>query len=79
MLKKQHKVMIDSFTLQECKRNKEVLELKIKSLEFAIAQSEAMINESKLSIDALTFLRRQKSESQQDLEVLYLIKNSKSL
>ena len=71
--------MIDSFTLQECKRNKEVLELKIKSLEFAIAQSEAMINESKLSIDALTFLRRQKSESQQDLEVLYLIKNSKSL
>ena len=72
-------MMIDSFTLQECKRNKEVLELKIKSLEFAIAQSEAMINESKLSIDALTFLRRQKSESQQDLEVLYLIKNSKSL
>tara|TARA_Y100001968_G_scaffold311091_1_gene332763 strand:+ start:339 stop:557 length:219 start_codon:yes stop_codon:yes gene_type:complete len=72
-------MMIDSFTLQECKRNKEVLELKIKSLEFAIEQSEAMINESQLNSDALTFLRRQKSESQQDLEILYLIKTGKSI
>ena len=75
----QLKAMIDQFTLRECKNNKDVLELKIKSLEFAIEQSEGMINESQMNSDSLKFLRRKKAQSQQDLELLYLIKNGKSI
>ena len=68
--------MIDSFTLAECKRNKEVLELKIKNLEFAIKKSEDIIRESKMEREALIFLKRKISDSIQDLEILYLIKNN---
>ena len=66
--------MIDPFTLEECKRNKEVLELKIRNLTFAIEKSEELINESDLNSNELTFLRRKKAQSEQDLEVLYLIR-----
>ena len=67
--------MIDSFTLEQCRKDNHVLELKIQNLEFAIHQSEQMIAESVMDSDSLTFLRRRIAESQQDLEVLYLIKH----
>ncbi|KZR65314.1 MULTISPECIES: hypothetical protein [Prochlorococcus] len=67
--------MIDAYTLDQCSKNEEVLQLKIKNLEHAIQQSEAMIAESSMDGDALTFLRRKVAESMQDLEVLYLLKS----
>tara|TARA_Y100001968_G_scaffold333511_1_gene396808 strand:- start:263 stop:475 length:213 start_codon:yes stop_codon:yes gene_type:complete len=66
--------MIDSLILEECKRNKEILDKKINSLEFAIKRSEEMIAESSISENNLIFLRRKIAESSQDLETLYLIK-----
>ena len=66
--------MIDSYTLQQCKEDKEILRLKISNLEFAIQQSEEMITESFMESNAITFLRRKIAESKQDLEILYLIK-----
>ena len=68
--------MIDEYTMQQCKEDKEILKLKISNLEFAIENSEKMIAESQMDIKALTFLRRKIAESQQDLEILYLIKAS---
>ena len=65
--------MIDAYTLEQCKKDKEVRQLKIKNLEHAIEQSEAMIAESHMDGDALTFLRRKVADSMQDLEVLYLM------
>ena len=67
--------MIDRNTLEECKRNNTVLNLKIKNLEHAIQESECIIKESKMNIQSLTFLRRKIADSLNDLEVLYLIKN----
>ena len=67
--------MIDAYTLEQCRKDEEVLQLKIKNLEHAIQQSEAMISESSMDGDALTFLRRKVAESMQDLEVLYLLKS----
>ncbi len=67
--------MIDAYTLEQCRKDEEVLQLKIKNLEHAIQQSEAMIAESSMDGDALTFLRRKVAESIQDLEVLYLLKS----
>ena len=67
--------MIDAYTLDQCSKNEEVLQLKIKNLEHAIQQAEAMIAESSMDGDALTFLRRKVAESMQDLEVLYLLKS----
>ncbi len=67
--------MIDAYTLEQCRQDEEVLQLKIKNLEHAIQQSEAMIAESNMDGDALTFLRRKVAESMQDLEVLYLLKS----
>ncbi len=67
--------MIDAYTLEQCRKDEEVLQIKIKNLEHAIQQSEAMIAESKMDGDALTFLRRKVAESMQDLEVLYLLKS----
>ena len=66
--------MIDAYTLEQCRKDEEVLQIKIKNLEHAIQQSEAMIAESNMDGDALTFLRRKVVESMQDLEVLYLLK-----
>ena len=70
--------MIDSYTLDQCKKNKEILLLKISNLEHAIKQSEYMIRESDLSDQELTFLRRKVADSMQDLEILYLIKDQNS-
>ena len=67
--------MIDAYTLDQCSKDEEVLQLKIKNLEHAIQQSEAMIAESSMDGDALTFLSRKVAESMQDLEVLYLLKS----
>ena len=67
--------MIDAYTLEQCRKDEEVLQIKIKNLEHAIQQSEAMITESNMDGDALTFLRRKVAESMQDLEVLYLLKS----
>ena len=70
--------MIDEFTLKECKRDKEILELKIKNIEHAIRQSEKIIRESTMEDQALSFLKRKIAKSQQDLEILYLIKINNS-
>ena len=65
--------MIDEFTLRQCKKDREILHLKIKNLEHGINEAEKMISESQMNENALTFLRRKIAESKQDLEVLYLI------
>ena len=66
--------MIDAYTLQQWKSDKETLQLKITNLEHAIKQSEAMIVESEIDDETLVFLRRKIANSLQDLEVLYLLK-----
>ncbi len=53
--------MIDAYTLEQCRKDEEVLQLKIKNLEHAIQQSEARIAESNMDGDSLTFLRRMKN------------------
>ena len=65
--------MIDDFTLEQCKNNREILQLKIRNLEHGINEAEKMIAESQMNDEALTFLRRKVAESHQDLSVLYLI------
>ena len=65
--------MIDDFTLSQCKKDKEILLLKIKNLEHGINEAEKMIAESSMNDEALTFLRRKVAESNQDLAILYLI------
>ena len=65
--------MIDDFTLENCRKDREILQLKIRNLEHGIFEAEKMISESKMNDEALTFLRRKVAESTQDLEVLYLI------
>ena len=66
--------MIDDFTLAQCRKDKEILQLKIKNLEHGIDEAEKMIAESNLDDDAIIFLRRKVAESNQDLAILYLIK-----
>ena len=66
--------MIDDFTLELCKKDREILHLKIKNLEHGINEAEKMIGESQMNEEALTFLRRKVAESNQDLAALYLIK-----
>ncbi len=68
--------MLDKFTIEECKKNCEILELKIKTLEHAINHSQLMINESKMESESLIFLRRKIANSIQDVETLYLIKQT---
>ena len=65
--------MIDDFTLAQCRKDREVLQLKIKNLEHGINEAEKMIAESNMNDEALTFLRRKVAESNQDLAILYLI------
>ena len=65
--------MIDDFTLEQCKNDREILQLKIRNLEHGINEAEKMIAESQMNDEALTFLRRKVAESNQDLAVLYLI------
>ncbi len=65
--------MIDDFTLEQCKKDKEILQLKIKNLEHGINEAEKMIAESCMNDEALIFLRKKVAESNQDLAILYLI------
>ena len=65
--------MIDDFTLAQCRKDKDILQLKIKNLEHGISEAEKMISESNMNDDALTFLRRKVAESNQDLAILYLV------
>ena len=65
--------MIDDFTLAQCRKDREVLQLKIKNLEHGINEAEKMIAESSMNDEELTFLRRKVAESNQDLAILYLI------
>ena len=65
--------MIDDFTLAQCRKDREVLQLKIKNLEHGINEAEKMISESNMNDESLTFLRRKVAESNQDLAILYLI------
>ena len=65
--------MIDDFTLEQCKKDREILQLKINNLEHGINEAEKLIAESKMNNEALTFLRRKVAESNQDLAALYLI------
>ena len=65
--------MIDDFTLELCKKDKEILKLKIKNLEHGINEAEKMIAESQMNDQALIFLRKKVAESNQDLAILYLI------
>ena len=67
--------MIDLPTLNACKANPEIRDLKIKNIEHAIYQAEEMIKESKMSQDELIFLKKKISDSRQDLEILYLMKS----
>ena len=66
--------MIDDFTLEQCRQDREILQLKIRNLEHGINEAERMIGESQMNEEALTFLRRKVAESNQDLAALYLIK-----
>tara|TARA_B100000965_G_scaffold406771_1_gene448327 strand:- start:1092 stop:1292 length:201 start_codon:yes stop_codon:yes gene_type:complete len=65
--------MIDEFTFEQCKKDSEILQLKIKNLEHGIKEAENMIAESQMNDEALTFLRKKVAESNQDLAALYLI------
>ena len=65
--------MIDDFTLKQCKKDREILQLKIKNLEHGINEAEKMIAESRMNDEALIFLRKKIAESNQDLAILYLI------
>ena len=65
--------MIDDITLAQCRKNKEILQLKIKNLEHGINEAEKMIAESHMNDEALTYLRKKVAESNHDLEILYLI------
>ena len=67
--------MIDYYTFEQCKNDKEILKLKINNIEHAIKQSEAMIAESQIDAAALIFLRRKIADSMQELEALYLLKH----
>ena len=65
--------MIEDYTLEQCKKDREIPQLKIKNLEHGINEAEKMIAESQMNDEALTFLRRKVAESNQDLAILYLI------
>ena len=65
--------MIDAYTLEQCKKDREILQLKIKNLQHGINEAEKMIAESQMNDEALTFLRRKVAQSNQDLAALYLI------
>ena len=66
--------MLDANTKKACKDDPSIRELKIRNIEDAIEQAQLMIKESKMSQEELIFLKRKKSDSRQDLEILYLMK-----
>ena len=61
--------MLDLPTINACKSDPEIRDLKIKNIEHAINQAEEMIKESKMSQDELIFLKKKISDSRQDLEI----------
>ena len=65
--------MIDDFTLAQCRKDRDILQLKIRNLEHGINEAEKMIAESDMNDEALIFLRKKVAESNQDLAILYLI------
>ena len=66
--------MLDSHTINNCKDDPKIRDLKIKNIEHAIYQAELMIKESTMCEEDLIFLKRKISDSRQDLEILYLMK-----
>ena len=66
---------MDAYILEQCRKNKNIRELKIKNLEHAIQQSEKIIAESNMEEAELIFLRKKVAESRQNLETLYWIKS----
>ncbi len=68
--------MIDRYTLESCSSNTELLKLKIKNIEHALQAAEKLIAESRMNESAISFLRKRIAESRQDLEILYLLKES---
>ena len=68
-------MMLDKETLNLCKIDPQIRELKITNIEHAINQAEQMIRESKMSQEELIFLKKKISNSLQELEILYLMKN----
>ncbi len=66
--------MLDANTKKACKEDPSIRELKIRNIEHAIEQAEMMIKESKMSQEELIFLKRKITASNQDLEILYLMK-----
>ena len=67
--------MLDKVTLNLCKTDPQLRDIKIKNIEHAINQAEQMIRESKMSQEELIFLKKKISNSLQELEILYLMKN----
>ena len=65
---------MDRYTLLQCQTSDEVRDIKIKTLEYAITQTKAIISESKIDQQSLIFLRDKLARSVQDLEILYLLK-----
>ena len=50
--------MLDKETLNLCKRDPQIRDLKINNIEHAIDQAEQMIRESKMSQEELIFLKK---------------------
>ena len=67
--------MLDLPTINACKSDPEIRDLKIKNIEHAINQAEELIKESTMSQVELIFLKKKISDSRQDLEILYLMKS----
>ena len=67
--------MLDPETINICKKDPSIRDLKIKNIEHAIEQAEIMIKESQLNQKELTFLKRKISDSRISLEILYLMRN----
>ena len=67
--------MLDKETINLCKRDPKIRDLKINNIEHAIDQAEQMIRESKMNQEELIFLKKKISNSLQELEILYLMKD----
>ena len=67
--------MLDSNTELLCMKNPIIRDIKIKNIEYGINQAKKIINESKITKEELSFLKRKIASSLKDLEYLYLMKN----
>ena len=57
--------MIDDFTIEQCRKDREILLFKIKNLEHGIYEAEEMIRESTMNVEALTYLRSTVAETRE--------------